>query len=194
MGTTKSLHGTATERAIVDAYMSESAAYTRYTFYAQQADKELYYPVGQIFRDTADNELHHSKVFFRMLQGGTAPCQLTVDAGIIGDTASNLETAAHEELTEGVEQYTQAAATARSEGFDDIAAHFEAIAKIENHHRERFLKLLGMVKAGTLWKRETPIEWQCLVCGYVYTGLTPPEVCPACDHPYQHYMPKDIWI
>ena len=40
MGTTKSIKGTKTERNLVIAYMAESSAYTRYTFYAAQADKE----------------------------------------------------------------------------------------------------------------------------------------------------------
>ncbi len=42
-----------------------------------------------------------------------------------------------------------------------------------------------------MWKREKPIVWKCLVCGYEYTGTEPPKVCPACDHPYQHYMGMD---
>lgn len=54
---TKSIKGTKTEANLVIAYLAESTAYTRYTYYAQQADKENYYPIGQIFRDTAANEL-----------------------------------------------------------------------------------------------------------------------------------------
>jgi rubrerythrin len=51
---------------------------------------------------------------------------------------------------------------------------------------------LERIKAGTLWKREQPITWRCLVCGYEHVGTEPPRVCPACDHPYQHYMPMDM--
>ena len=53
----KSIKGTQTEKNLVIAYLAESSAYTRYTFYAQQADKEEYFPIGEIFRETADNEL-----------------------------------------------------------------------------------------------------------------------------------------
>jgi rubrerythrin len=59
MATTKSIKGTRTEKNLVTAYAAESMAYTRYTYYAQQADKENYFPIGVIFRETADNELHH---------------------------------------------------------------------------------------------------------------------------------------
>lgn len=191
MSTTKSIKGTRTETNLVAAYMSESAAYTRYTYYAAQAEKELYYPIAQIFTETAANELRHGKIFFKFLEGGSVPCTLDVDAGVIGDTASNLATAAHEEMVEGVEQYTDAAKVADEEGFPGIAAHFRAIATIESHHRARFERYLQQVKDGTVWKRDTPIKWQCLVCGYIYEGTEPPMTCPACDHPYQHYMALD---
>lgn len=188
----KSIKGTQTEKNLVAAYVAESGAYTRYTFYAQQADKELYFPVGQIFRETAENELRHGKVFFKMLQGGQVAITADIDAGVIGDTASNLATAAHEEMVEGVEMYTSAAKVAEKEGFPEIAAHFSAIAEIEERHRRRFEAYLKQVKDGTVWKREKPIQWQCLVCGYVFEGTEPPKVCPACDHPYQHYIALDM--
>ena len=86
----KDIRGTKTERCLVAAYVSESTAYTRYTFYAAQADKENYFPIGQIFRETADNELRHAKVFFKMLQGGSVNVDLDVDSGVSGDTATNL--------------------------------------------------------------------------------------------------------
>lgn len=192
MATTKSIKGTKTEKNLVIAYMAESSAYTRYMFYAQQADKENYFPIGQIFRETADNEMHHGKVFFKMLQGGSVDCDMAVDAGVIGDTASNLECAAHEEMVEGVQMYTDAAKVADEEGFPEIASHFRAIADIENHHRARFERYLEQVKTGTVWKRDKPIIWKCLVCGYEYEGTEPPVKCPACDHPREHYMAMDI--
>ncbi len=191
MASKKSIKGTETEKNLVVAYMAESSAYTRYTFYAQQADKENYFPIGQVFRETAANELRHSKVYFKFLEGGNLPCTLDVDAGVIGDTASNLETAAHEEMVEGVELYTKAADVADKEGFPEIASHFRAIATIEDTHRKRFERFLQQVKDGTVWKRDHEIIWKCLVCGYEYKGKTPPTVCPACDHPQQHYMAMD---
>lgn len=189
--TKKSIKGTKTEKNLVIAYMAESAAYTRYTFYASQANKEGYFPIERIFTETAANEMRHGKVFFKFLEGGNLNVPVDVDAGVIGDTASNLETAAHEELVEGVELYTNAAKVADEEGFTEIAEHFRAIAEIEDHHRRRFERYLKQVKEGTVWKREKPVTWQCLVCGYEYVGTEPPKVCPACDHPYQHYRALD---
>lgn len=191
MATKKSIKGTKTEKNLVAAYMSESAAYSRYTYYAQQATKENYFPIAEIFNETAANELRHGKIFFKYLEGGVVPCSLDVDAGVIGDTASNLATAAAEEEKEGVEQYQAAAKDADAEGFPEIASHFREIAEIEEHHRRRFEHYLKQVKDGTVWKRDKPIKWKCLVCGYIHEGTEPPKVCPACDHPYQHYMALD---
>lgn len=188
----KDIRGTKTERCLVTAYVAESTAYTRYTFYAKQADKELYFPIGEIFRETADNELHHAKVFFKYLQGGSVNIDIDVDSGIIGDTATNLAIASEEERVEGVEFYRSSAKIADEEGFAEIAANFRAIADVEETHRRRFDAYLKQVKEGTVWKREKPIKWKCLVCGYIYEGTTPPDPCPGCDHPYQHYMAMDL--
>ena len=187
----KSLKGTRTEKNLVIAYAAESMAYSRYTYYAAQADKENYFPIGEIFRETAANELRHGKVFFKFLEGGSVMVDVAVDAGVIGDTASNLATAMKEEETEGVEMYINAAKVAEEEGFDEIASHFRAIAEIEQHHHDRFARYLKQVKDGTVWKRDHSIKWKCLVCGYVAEGTEPPVTCPACDHPREHYMAMD---
>ncbi len=191
MTSPKSIKGTRTEKNLAIAYMAESAAYTRYTYYAAQAEKESYFPIQRVFTDTAANELRHGKIYFKYLQDGNFPVTLDVDAGIIGNTAENLATAAHEEEVEGYELYTGFAKVAEEEGFDDIASHFRAIAEIEARHRKRFLYYLNQVQTGTVWKRDHEITWQCLVCGYEYKGTTPPVKCPACDHPYQHYIGLD---
>lgn len=188
MSTTKSIKGTRTEANLIAAYMAESMAYTRYMYYAKQADKDGYPPIRVIFDATANNEMHHSKVFFKFLEGGKGTKEMTIDAGVIGSTAENLATAAAEEEAEGVVMYTNAAKIAREEGFDNIADVFESIAKVELFHRDRFLRFLDQVQKGTVWKRDTPIKWQCLVCGYVYEGTEPPTVCPACAHPSKYYM------
>ncbi|MCM1004947.1 MAG: rubrerythrin family protein [Prevotella sp.] len=189
----KSLAGTKTLENLTASYAAESMAYTRYNFYASQAEADGYYPVSAIFKETADNEMHHGKVFFKYLQDGELiPVNLpAVAAGVISDTSSNLKEAAREEESEGVDSYVKAAEVAKEEGFPIIAAHFAAIAKVEAFHKARFDALREMVDNGTMWKREKPIKWQCMVCGYVSEGTEPPKVCPACNHPYQHARPLE---
>lgn len=186
-----SVKGTQTEKNLLKAYAAESMAYTRYTYYAKQADKEKYFPVGEIFRETAENELHHSKVFFKFLEGGNTEVPLAIDAGVIGDTASNLETAMREEENEGVILYTNSAKVALEEGFPEIAERFKSIAEVEQLHYDRFARYLKQVQEGTVWKRDHPVKWKCLVCGYIHEGTEPPAVCSACNHPREHYMAMD---
>lgn len=191
MADTKSLKGTKTEKNLAMAYVAESCAFTRYTFFAQQATKESYFQYANIFNETAANELHHAKIYLKYLtEEGLNTDPVGVDAGILAPTVDNLKVAAQEEEKEGVELYTAAAKVAKEEGFDEIADRFAAIATIENHHKNRFDKMRERIETGTVWKSETgkPIKWQCLVCGYIYEGVTPPEKCPACYHPMQHFQ------
>lgn len=185
---TKSIKGTQTEKNLCISYLNESQSYARYIFYAKIADKESYFPVGEILRETADNELHHAKVFLKMLENTVVETPISVDAGFLGSTADNLRESMKEEMEGGYEFYTQCAITAGEEGFPEIAAHFKAIASVEKFHHDRFAKFLGMIENGTLWKRSEPVTWHCLVCGFEFKGTEPPKKCPGCDHPYQHYI------
>ena len=188
----KSIKGSRTEVNLATAYVAESCAYSRYVYFSQCAQKEGYYQYANIFQETADNELHHGKIFLKYLtEGAVTTGPICVDPGVLSPTVDNLAVAAHEEEVEGVELYTNAAAVAEEEGYPEIAARFRAIATIENHHRERFLKMRQRILDGTVWKREKPIKWQCQVCGYIFEGVEPPVKCPACYHPYQHFMPME---
>ena len=186
--TPQSLKGTRTEKCLANAYVAESTAYTRYVFFAKSAKKEEYYDFANIFQETADNELHHAKIFLKYLtEGAVMTDPISIDPGILKPTEECLKIAAQEEQTEGVEEYTKAAAIAEEEGFQEIADHFKAIATIENHHKERFDLMRKQIETGTVWKSDKPIKWQCLVCGYIFEGVQPPEKCPACNHPFQHF-------
>lgn len=188
--TAKALKGSRTEVNLVSSYVAESTAYSRYTYYAQQALADGYVQIANIFNETAANELHHAKIFFKYLpDGAEVNINLSVPAGVIGTTSDNLAEAAREEQEEGVNAYKAAAQVAREEGYPEIADRFEAIASIELHHKERFLELKKRVDEGTVWKREKAIKWQCTVCGYIFEGTEAPEKCPACSHPRKYFEP-----
>jgi rubrerythrin len=38
-----------------------------------------------------------------------------------------------------------------------------------------------------VFKKDTPVEWKCRNCGYIYEGPEAPAVCPACKHPKAHF-------
>ena len=68
--------------------------------------------------ETARNEKAHAKVWFKLLHGGDVPT-----------TTENLQDAANGENYEWTDMYKEFAATAKEEGFDDIAELFNGVAE-----------------------------------------------------------------
>jgi rubrerythrin len=93
---------------------------------------------------------------------------------------------------EGITLYRKSAKIALDEGFPEIADRFSAIADVEHLHYERFQRYLQQVKDGTVWMRDEPIKWRCLVCGLIVEGTEPPTKCPGCNHPREHYVALDF--
>jgi len=183
----KSIKGSGTEKNLLASFAGESQARNRYTFFAKVAKKEGYEQISAIFLETAENEKAHAKKFFSFLEGGDLEITATYPAGIIGDTAQNLEAAAAGEHEEWTKLYVEASEIAKEEGFDMVAYAFKEIAEVEEEHEKRYLKLLANIKNGTVFKRETEVNWFCRNCGYVHKGKEAPKKCPACQHPQAHF-------
>ena len=186
----KSIKGSQTEANLLKAFAGESQARNRYTYAASVARKAGYVQIANLFLETADNEKEHAKRFFRFLEGGPTEITAAYPAGVIGDTAANLKMAAEGEHEEWTELYPGFAAVAREEGYPDVAAAFEMIARAERAHETRYRKLLERVQAEGVFKREQPTSWKCNNCGYVHGGTEPPEQCPACLHPKAYFEEK----
>ena len=182
-----SLKGTQTEKNLLAAFAGESQARNRYTYFSSQARKEGYEQIAAIFADTAENEKEHAKMFFSQLEGGDVEIVAAYPAGVIGDTAANLEAAANGERMEWTAIYKDFAAMARKEGLTKIAAVFTEIAEVEEQHEKRYRKLLANVRAGQVFKKDTVVKWRCRNCGYVHEGKEAPKTCPACQHPQAFY-------
>ena len=182
-----SIKGTKTEQNLLAAFAGESQARNRYTYFASAAKKEGYEQISAIFLETADNEKEHAKRFFKFLEGGDAEITAVYPAGIIGDTATNLEEAADGENLEWTKLYSDFEKIARDEGFEEIAEQFKEIAEVEEQHEKRYRKLLKNVKDRKVFKREKSVKWHCRNCGYVHEGAEAPEICPACKHPQSDY-------
>jgi len=181
------LKGSKTEKNILGAFAGESQARNRYTFFASKARKEGYIQIALIFEETANQEKEHAERLFKLLVGGEVEIQASFPAGIIGSTAENLKAAAGGEHYEWAEMYPGFAKVAREEGFEEIAAIFESIAVAEKQHEKRYLGLLNDIEKGTVFKKDKPVVWRCLNCGYIHEGTEAPKVCPACAHPQAYY-------
>jgi rubrerythrin len=181
------LKGTQTEKNLLTAFAGESQARNRYTYFASQAKKDDFIQIQSIFEETADQEREHAKRFFKFLQGGDVEVSAAFPAGVIGTTAENLRAAAGGEHHEWSSMYPGFAQIARDEGFNEIAAVFEAIAVAEKQHEKRYLGLLKNVEAGTVFKKGESVVWRCRNCGYLHEGDKAPNLCPACAHPQAHF-------
>jgi rubrerythrin len=182
-----SLKGTQTEKNLLTAFSGESQARNRYTYFASAAKKEGYVQISDIFTETANQEKEHAKRLFKFLEGGEVEITAAFPAGVIGTTLENLYAAAEGEAYEWNEMYPEFAATARKEGFDAIAAVFEAIAVAEKQHDKRYKDLAANIKAGTVFKKDAPVTWRCRNCGYLHEGAEAPDMCPACAHEKAHF-------
>lgn len=183
----KSVKGTQTEKNLLTSFAGESQAANRYTFFAKQAKKEGYVQIQQIFLETADNERAHAKRMFKWLEGGMVEITAAYPAGPIGSTLENLHEAAQGEHEEWYVDYPKFAEVADQEGFPEIAEMYRAICVAERAHEERYLKLLSNVEVEKVFKKDEPVVWMCLNCGYIATGEEAPLVCPACLHPQAYF-------
>lgn len=183
--------GTKTEKNLLKAFAGESQAKNRYTFFAKVAKKEGYEQISAIFMETAENEEQHAKTFFKFLESGEA-LEITAmyPAGKIASTVENLKAAAAGENEEWTELYPEFADIADEEGFPEVARTFRAIAKVENAHEQRYLKLAANIENDEVFTKSEKTAWKCRKCGYVHEGTSAPNVCPACQHPQGYYEVK----
>jgi len=181
------LKGSKTEKNLLTAFAGESQARNRYTYFASQAKKDGFMQISHVFEETANQEKEHAKRLFKQLEGGEVEIQAAFPAGVIGNTAENLKASAGGENYEWTQMYPSFAKVAREEGLDEIAGIFESIAVAEKQHEKRYLGLLANIEAGTVFKKDKPVVWRCLNCGYLHEGTEAPCACPACAHPQAHF-------
>ncbi len=183
---------------LTKAFIGESQARNRYTFYSKIAQKEGFEQIAEIFLITADNEREHAKWLFRLInqlkeKSGEKLDEIAVEASApltLGDTKENLKAAITGEHYETTEMYPEFADVAEKEGLKDIAGRLRAISKAEEHHEERYNKLLRKAEGKTVFKKDKKVYWVCRKCGYIHEGKEPPQRCPSCNHPKNYFELK----
>ncbi len=183
---------------LAKAFIGESQARNRYTFYAKIAKKEGFEQISEIFLITAENEREHAQWLLRLIndlkkKSNEEFDEIKVEAGvptILGSTIDNLKSAIAGENYEYTQMYPEFADIAEKEGLPEIAARLSAIAVAEKHHEERYKKLLKEVEQNTVFKKEQKVYWVCRKCGYIHEGEEPPEYCPSCNHPRNYFELK----
>ena len=172
------LKDTKTLANLYAAWAGETQARGKYTYFAEQARKEGFQQIADIFEETAHNENAHGRLWYEYIVGG------------IKNTTENLQNAMEGENYEWTQMYAQFAKEAHEEGFKEIARKFEMVAEIEKTHDERYKKLLENMKDGHVFSRNEKGLWVCQNCGFVYNGETAPAICPVCKYPQSYFEIK----
>ncbi|MBP2652455.1 MAG: rbr [Firmicutes bacterium] len=187
----KSLKATKTAENLMKAFAGESQARSRYTYYSSVAKKQGYNQIANIFLETAEQEKEHAKRFFKFLktdlQNEAVEITASFPVALHEETKENLKAAANGEKEEWSELYPEFARVAKEEGFEEISTAFEMIAKVEVGHENRYLKLLANLEKGSVFVKDREVQWKCANCGYIHTGTSAPELCPACVHPQGYF-------
>ena len=181
---------------LAKAFAGESMARNRYTMFAKIAKKEGFEQIAEVFLMSADNEREHASWLFKLIsqlqtKAGISGEKIVIEAEVAtvyGTTEENLKVAIAGENYEHTQMYPDFARVADEEGLPDIAQRLLAIAKAEEHHENRFQKVLEVVEAGAVFEKAADSWWVCRECGYIHFGKIPPAVCPSCDHPQSYYQ------
>jgi len=179
------------------AFCGESQARNRYNMYAKIAKKEGLEQISEIFEKTADNEREHAKWLMRMINDLKKSDEnynpIKIDAEVpntLGNTKENIKAAIAGENHEHTSMYPEFAETAKEEGFPEIATRLIAIAKGEEHHEQRYQRLLNDLENKEVFEKKESVTWVCRKCGYTHEGKKAVEKCPSCGHPQAYFELK----
>lgn len=180
-----------TKENLMRAFAGESQARNRYNFAASVAKKEKLFILEDLFNYTANQEKAHAKEFMKRLKEFSGE-EINITAGypveVEDKTLTLLKSAQKHEEAEYDQIYKEFGKIAKEEGFEAIATLFEKIASIESVHSHRFGKYAQELESGTLFKKDTEVQWMCTNCGFIYEGLEAPQACPVCLHPQGYFM------
>lgn len=149
-----------TQENLMAAFAGESQANRKYLAFAQVADKEGLPQVAKLFRAAAAAETIHAHAHLK-------------NAGKIGDTAANLQSALEGETYEFTKMYPEMIKDAQAEGQTAVAKYFDFANKVEEVHANLYKKAIadpsGLAKTD---------YYVCKICGYTHEG--PCDSCPVC--------------
>ena len=179
------LKNSETLKNLMRAFAGESQARNRYTFAAGLCRQQKLHVLEAVFLFTAGQEKEHAEIFYnhmKAVSGSTVHIDGGYPVTVTNDVLRLLRDAQHNEYEEFDPVYPSFGEAARAEGFPEVAASFEQIARIELTHGNRFGRLADLLENGKLFVSDVKCGWMCLNCGYVLESLEAPRQCPVCSH------------
>lgn len=121
-----------TKQNLMRAFAGEGQARNRYTFAAEQARKDGKPAIADIFLYTADQERAHAGRYYELLKEASGT-NIFIDGSYPVDETKTLvqllRASEHNEQEEAEDVYPAFADVAKQEGFFEVAATFQHIAK-----------------------------------------------------------------
>ena len=168
-------------------FAGECQARTRYKFIEYGARKEGFNCLADVIDKVVFNEFNHARMFYTFIQK-------VKDSNVLSkiefcadypfkqkwDLEENLRISSEDEFAEFSEIYPAHKKIAEEEGFEDIARLYQNIIGVENCHHKLFNDLYTQVKEGSLYKKQKPVKWKCVACGYEHESTEAWETCPLC--------------
>jgi len=155
------LHGSKTEKDLLEAFAGESQANRKYLAFAKEADREGHAQVAKLFRAAAAAETVHAHAHLRALGG-------------VGSTEANLREAIGGETHEFTQMYPDMIKDAEAEGFATALRSFTYANAVEKVHADLYRKALD-----TLGQSKSVDYYVCQVCGNTLEGV-PHGPCSVC--------------
>ena len=149
MANTIAFKDSKTKENLMRAFAGESQARNRYTISAAAAKKNNLHVVEAIFTFTADQEKEHAEIFWNLLKemsGNNVEIDGSYPVEVFDNVLKLLRAAEHNENEEYEDVYRNFADVAKEEGFFEISAKFDSIAKIEKTHSDRFKLYADMLE------------------------------------------------
>jgi rubrerythrin len=160
-----------TQANLQAAFAGESQARTRYTVFADVADREGLPNIARLFRAAAFSEEKHASSHLRALGG-------------VGTTAQNLKVAFGGESFEIAEMYPAYNAVAELQAEKPALTSMQRALEAEKVHAQLYSQAQQAVET----KKDLTFKdiFVCEACGFTMEGVAP-DRCPVCGAPSNRF-------
>lgn len=166
------------------AVTGETCATTKYSAYADWAEKEGYPQLARLWRATAAAEKIHIDMEYNLVHKEDPDWpRPTAVAAAENPVDINLIDSAKGEIYETSDMYPSFLKRAEEEDRKDAWHVFKRAKMAEAYHAERYLEAYNNID-----NPDDEFYYLCPVCGYIHKGKVGIDVCPVCHTPFDKFQ------